>query len=529
MVFRIVIRYWLMVTMLVQTGMITGQFAYVDTTYDMHRFHFETSYSSLKLSDDKFIIISYAYDMAYKTTLFCINASGDTLWERQYIDDSLSGYTLGANACFDKDKNIIIGGQYYNNTAQAEESVMAKTDSNGNVKWIKVFSVPSIGSYPGVLAYGTIATNTNEYMLICTASIGNYNDVFLMIRTDTDGNELGRWQYYSPYQDWPLGGGIQTSDSGFLFVGCTTRDDTVHNEYNTLSIYVVKVDENGMMEWDTSYAQIRDALGYLQNNASALGALEVVDGYLIWGYTPYKDNDSLCNIGQGPCAWDKAWVAKINKSNGAIIWQKFYGSDTLDYASFTSITPTPDGNYVLCGNLQWNNSDNNAACVYKIDPNGDSLWSVQFNYLDSTEIGVNPYVINTIGTSGFMVTGFVTLDNNADAFPWVVTIDSNGYLPPSLPDTITTAIQPLTGEKPFMHLYPNPNDGNAVVQYSLADNSIPGTLIISDLLGSTIATYQVESSAGEIQIQQNALTSGVYICTLMQGDKQIGVQKFVKF
>jgi hypothetical protein len=56
MVFRIVIRYWLMVTMLVQTGMVTGQFAYVDTTYDMHRFHFETSYSSLKLSDDKFII-----------------------------------------------------------------------------------------------------------------------------------------------------------------------------------------------------------------------------------------------------------------------------------------------------------------------------------------------------------------------------------------------------------------------------------------------------------------------------------------
>jgi hypothetical protein len=48
-------------------------------------------------------------------------------------------------------------------------------------------------------------------------------------------------------------------------------------------------------------------------------------------------------------------------------------------------------------------------------------------------------------------------------------------------------------------------------------------------LGSTIATYQVESSAGEIQIQQNALTSGVYLCTLMQGDKQIGVQKFVKF
>jgi hypothetical protein len=93
-------------------------------------------------------------------------------------------------------------------------------------------------------------------------------------------------------------------------------------------------------------------------------------------------------------------------------------------------------------------------------------------------------------------------------------------------DTNITTLQSAINT---FELYPNPNNGNAVIQYAFADVNTPGVLVISDIIGNTVARYDLNAGAGEIQLQKTGLVSGVYVCTLMQGSNQIGLQKFVKF
>lgn len=479
-----------------------AQFGYIDTLYNKEDF----TYGSLKFSDNKFILIGYGGDSSgFGTTIFCINSEGDTLWKKKYINDSIGEYEIGLNPCFDKNKNIIIGGQYYNNALDGEQAIMAKADSNGNMLWLKIYPARHYGWGQGIWGYGTVTSYSDEYLLVCTASSDTFKDSIIIIRTDTNGNELGRWQYGTGYQDASWGGGIQTSDSGFLFMGQTTAADTVNNDHSTMTTYVIKVNKNGVLQWDTFYVQVRDVQGFLQNNAAALGAIEASDGYIIFGYTPYRDNDSLCNIGQGPCAWDKAWVAKVDKANGAIIWKKLYGPDTLYYGGFFSVATTPDSNYVLCGDFIWNNYNNNKACVYKIDNNGDSIWSVQFDYHDSTTIGVYPYSIHTIGTSGYMVTGFVEPDN-VTPYPWVITIDSNGYSPPYVPDTIT-GVGIVNADLMSFKLYPNPSTG--LFQLQMANPAGSTEIQVYNLLGEQVDQSVINQTNTTLNLTN--LAPGIYL------------------
>lgn len=83
--------------------------------------------------------------------------------------------------------------------------------------------------------------------------------------------------------------------------------------------------------------------------------------------------------------------------------------------------------------------------------------------------------------------------------------------------------------EPVLTLYPNPNDGSATIQYALKDPTIPGSIIITDIVGTPLNTYEVSEATGQLSLNDHALSGGIYLCTLMQGDKKIAVQKFVKF
>ena len=91
----------------------------------------------------------------------------------------------------------------------------------------------------------------------------------------------------------------------------------------------------------------------------------------------------------------------------------------------------------------------------------------------------------------------------------------------------TSDISIENGDK--LIIYPNPNNGNATIQYILQDDTKPGTIVIMDLLGNTISSIAVSNTYGEITINKSELGAGIYFCKLVQGYKNIGVQKFVKY
>ena len=506
-----------------------AQFSYIDSVYHVNRYNWEVTYNSLKLSEDKFIFIGYGIDsnQNYVLNIYCLNPIGDTLWEKDYNIDTITGL-IAFHSCFDQNKNIIVAGQYYNSVVHGEQGVLAKADSNGNLNWIKIYPAPHYGYNQGLWGIAHLVTNSNQYLLIAEESIDTFKATFLIIKTDTTGNELSRWQYGPPYDEAPSGGGIRTNDGGFLFVGSTTKDDSIVHTYGVTTIYMVKTDSAGNQLWAASIPELYNQYEHPLADASAYCMIEDTDGYIICGNKPWKSNDTLCNMGIGPCAWQKCWIGKVRKNDGSLIWEKLYGSDTLDFGGFYSITPTLDGNYTVCGVYRWNNEYQNAACVYKLNHNGDSLWSVQFVYKDSFSISVNPYSISTIGTAGFMVTGYVLLNGNATSYPWVVTIDSVGCLIPGCQTLTATGMKETPAEILGVTVYPNPVS-NVVYILMKADKEINDLAFnVYDINGKLLLHQQHATTDVTYLLNTSTYAKGFYLVDVLSDGKVVATRKFVK-
>ncbi len=471
-------------------------------------------------------MVCYGADSAFKIDLFAINAKGDTLWFKDYNIDSISTSYFLYKAAFDSGKNIIVAGTAFIDSLNGEQAMLLKFDSSGNLQWIKAYPAPSYGAdYLGLYGVAPIITNSNQYLLLCQVGLDSINADFLVIKTDTNGNELSRWQYGTPYYDLPLGEGLQTSDSGFLFVGETNFDDSLPGPGN-YSIYVIKADKNGLKLWDTIIPEMHGEGGLIQGDGEAYGMIEDTDGYIICGGKPAIDNIPFCNHGIGACLWIKCWAGKLNKNTGGQMWGKFYGPDTLWDAKFTAIARTPDGNFVLTSKYDWNNYTANNAGIYKINGNGDSLWSVFFNYHDSTNPGVILYAINTIGTSGYLASGFVT-PNNANPYPWVVTVDSNGYAPPYVPDTVS-GIVPITKDITGIALYPNPTGSLLYVNINATNATQDFTLQIYDVSGRLLQNEEHVAPNTTYPINVSSFANGMYFAEILSGNNVVGRGRFVK-
>src|ERR1019366_4980739 len=220
-----------------------AQFTYLDSAYHLNKYNWEVSYNALKISEDKFILVGYGADSNYLLNIYCINKAGEELWNKVYNLDSLDRLYIYKSA-LDSDKNIIMGGQYYNQALKGEEGVLAKADSNGILKWINRYH-QDYGHNQGFWGLFPLITSNNRYMLIGAASIDSLTANIMIVKTDTNGNELSRWQLGPPHIEAPWGGGIQTSDGGNLFSGSTTKDDTVNHTYGISTIYMVKTDSMG--------------------------------------------------------------------------------------------------------------------------------------------------------------------------------------------------------------------------------------------------------------------------------------------
>ncbi len=115
---------------------------------------------------------------------------------------------------------------------------------------------------------------------------------------------------------------IETSDMGFLIVGCSSE-----RTRNGKSVYLIKANSAGKVEW-------RKYFGEPTDTAEGDGVIEISDGYVITG--------SLN---------EKPFIMKVS-IQGGMLWFKTYDSDKFYEGCFDSVVKDDKDNLITAGHAR---------------------------------------------------------------------------------------------------------------------------------------------------------------------------------
>ncbi len=502
-----------------------AQANYLDTLYRPYDFAWDLNYgNTLKLNDTSYVITGYGLTMQnhFIFNLFAINLKGDTLWDKSY-DFGSKDLFAAYKAVLDNDKNILIAGPFFNDSLQGYQAMLFKTDSMGNKKWLKTYGISHYGHYQGLFAYVPIATIDRHYLIASTLGIDSVNADFLVIKTDTNGNEESRWQYGTPKYE-TLWAGIQAIDSGFIFAGETTVSDTP--DFYTFSIYTMKVDKNGNELWKAIYASPYDTTNNRHiTDAVTNDVIEDTDGYVFVGHRYSRRNYVLHS---SPFAYLKAWVAKLDKQTGHIIWEQNIGINNATYQRFYKITKTSDGGYAACGIQAFSNQNTtNDSWLVKTNTFGDSIWSRRFYYANDTSLETEFYSITQTYDDGYLISGFA-YDYNGDPFPWVIITDSMGCLIPGCDTLTVNDIKVLPDDKVGVVIYPNPASNVAYILIKSDIDVLDLSFRIYALTGQIVTTKTSAITDVTYLLNTSNFAKGVYLVDVMSQGKVVTTRRLVK-
>jgi hypothetical protein len=206
-------------------------------------------------------------------------------------------------------------------TASEKDACLVKTDAYGNVEWNHTYGGPE-SDY----IYSLIQTSDGGYALGGhTKSYGpnvpTWENTYLI---KTDDNGVMEWNYTYGGVDNDNGHSVlQTSDGGYAIVGTTVSFGA-----GGADVYLVKTDASGVMEWNKTYGG--------PNNDNGQSLVQTEDGgYAIAGYSASFE-------AQGT----DAWLVKTD-ANGNLLWNHTYGGPETDYGN--SLVQTSDGGYAIAG------------------------------------------------------------------------------------------------------------------------------------------------------------------------------------
>lgn len=313
----------------------------------------------------------------------------ETEWDKVFGG---SGDDRGYSVVETSDTSLLIAGVTTSYGSGNFDGWLIKTNSNGIEAWNKTFGGVSLDQF-----FSIKETYDNGYIVTgTTKSYGAGDHDVWLIKTDSNGNEL--WNKTFGGSGYDFGQSVQqTTDDGYVITG------SKNHGYGSGELWLIKTDNNGIMEWDKTFdasgqdignsvQQTSDG-GYIIGGEKALSAsskdLWVIKtdshGNELWNVSFDGGGKDVCNSIQQTSdggyiitgnknlyssGEDYLWLIKIN-SVGVKQWDKTFGGGGIDYGM--SVVQTSDGGFILTGS---NGSDD--LWIIKTDENGDETWSESF-------------------------------------------------------------------------------------------------------------------------------------------------------
>lgn len=313
----------------------------------------ETGNCVKQLDNGGFVIVGTYTQLPYgKTNLYFLLT--DSLGNE--INSVNFGGTLNDEAYsldITSDNGFIITGAT-EVTTDDRAPFLIKTDSAGNIKWIKTYNDPGFGG-------GVSVKITEEGGYIVSGSQNNGSNELLLFKTDSVGNVEWSKTYRSSGFDASSGRAVElTNNGGFIACGSIFSWTTGYTW-----IYVVCVDQNGDTTWTGKYKY--------DNYSDSFDIKKTPDnGFVISGTTStmFVGHTDLCLL-KIDSLGNQKWIKKMT---------------TTDNESATSVLVSDDGGFVMTGWTQSETSGISKGFILKTDSQGALLWTKLLGPTSSTNI-----------------------------------------------------------------------------------------------------------------------------------------------
>jgi len=284
------------------------------------------------------------------------------------------------------------------NFGTSRDFAITKLSNDGDLIWASGF--PSgFDAQDDVL--NIIRTQDNNYLLVGrTASNTAGGRDGLIMKVDDSGNLI--WsKTYGGSSDDSISGAYALSDGGYVLAGSSSSGGS-----GTPDFWLVKTDGNGIKQWDNYYGT--------SGSDGAGPILETEDGgYILAGRSKGLGSDDSFSL-----------IYKLDQ-NGNVQWSKEINNSNYD-EFLRSIISATDGGYIFCGSSASSQIiDSDDAYLFKIDENGNKVWSKTFG---TSSNGDNDefYDVAALDECTYVAIGVMELPNSyADNFLVRVDLDGN--------------------------------------------------------------------------------------------------------
>ena len=240
------------------------------------------NYSIIDAEDNIIFVGALGFPENARATaiIFKINALGDTLWTREFGNES--SFDAFSSIRFTNDSNYVMAG-YSTRFGSFAQAWLVKMAPDGTILWQQNY-----GGFGGEFAYSVDTTADGGYILAgFTDTYGAGERDIYVIKTDAFGNmEWEKW-LGTPGND----GGFakQLADGTFLVYGAR---NFIHPEFGWLDAvhgYVINLDGDGNIIWAKDYANYDStSILYYANFEEILDCEIVSDGFVFCGLNSPK-------------------------------------------------------------------------------------------------------------------------------------------------------------------------------------------------------------------------------------------------
>jgi hypothetical protein len=447
------------------------------------------------------------YRGGYDIWVIKLNSIGELEWKNTYggtnndLPQSIQqtadeGYII---ACLTESNNQQVSGNHGD-----KDAWLLKLTKTGAVQWQKC-----LGGSGWDEAWSARQTSDGGYIMAGRSSsndgdvTGNHGSLdYWVVKLNEDG--IIEWEKC-------LGGTgeddaysiKQMFDGGYIVVGeSKSVNGDVTDHWGDFDYWIVKLSPDGLIEWTkslggTSKDRCNDVYPTTDGGCITVGQITSTDGDIQVRYAGYD-----------------IWVAKLN-AIGELQWQKTLGSTGHDWGR--AIQQTPDGGYIIAGQAGVHDIDvvappgTASMWVVKLSPEGQIQWQKPIG-------GSMAEIANSIDqtTDGGFVAAGMTWSKDGDVTGhheqsdfWIVKLS---------PAPVSGSEEPGYGS---LQAFPNPAGDYLTLQAYAEEASLAAS--ICDAQGRVLLQENIVNGS---QLNVGALPSGLYFVRALGEGGAVYVGRF---